>query len=451
MPSARRGLRALLILSALLASQVLLALAARASPAEPRFGDSTGVAPAGAFEAEPESAAALDSPRVALPDQERGWETVLRTPFRVVFFPLRLLAGGLEVAAGYLGPRYLEPKPKLPPKQGLSLAPHVSIGTFSDFEIGPAIAWEGFPAAGSRLRLTGSFSAIDRRRATISENFGYARRVGLELRGDYDRKPNRRFYGIGNDTEESDLSYYRLEKTSADVALRLGATPRGNLRIAGGYSSMSPSRGSHGTPLLDDVYGPGGAPYGRRSTAVLWYSVAADIATLDDRRDPSRGVHGLADLRRASGARSGDPNFDRWRVEGRAYLPVFAKRRVVAVRGVYAGVEPRGATADLPYYWLTQSEGITRFAGYASQRFRDRQLLLARVEYRWQILHRLSAIGLYEMGAVAPRLEAFSIREAHRSYGGGLRLGQSDYSSLRLEVAKSDEGLHAFLELGSEF
>jgi outer membrane protein assembly factor BamA len=156
--------------------------------------------------------------------------------------------------------------------------------------------------------------------------------------------------------------------------------------------------------------------------------------------------------RSTAGLRSGDPDYYQWRVEGRAYLPVFAKRRVIAVRGVYAGVDPTGSgTTILPFYRLAQSEGASRFAGFASERFRDRQLALARIEYRWAILYRMSAVALYEVGAVAPRAGSFGLGTMHKSYGGGLRLGLSERSTLRFELAKSVEGIDAVFSLGGDF
>jgi hypothetical protein len=97
------------------------------------------------------------------------------------------------------------------------------------------------------------------------------------------------------------------------------------------------------------------------------------------------------------------------------------------------------------------NDGVNAFAGYASERFRDRQLLLGRIEYRWTILYRVSAIGLYELGEVAPRTGAFRLSESHRSYGGGFRLGLSDRATARFELAKSSEGLRAVFVLGGDF
>jgi outer membrane protein assembly factor BamA len=370
----------------------------------------------------------------------------------VVFLPLRLLAKGLETGAAYVGPRYLEPKPNRPPKQGLAMAPYITPGAPSDFGVGPSLTWIGFPTAGSKLQLAGSWSMSDRRHVRFIETIGDRRPVGLRLGVKYDYKPDRPYYGIGNDTPVSDLAYYRLETTNAEAAVLLGASPLRQLRLAGGYSSMSPRRGYNAAPLLEKVFATTEVPYQRQTTQELWYGVSADLAAIDDDRDPSRGVHGRVDLRRATGMESSAPDYTQWWVEGRAYVPVFASRRVIAVRGVYTGVEPSGGGATaLPYYRLALSEGAASFAGYASGRFRDRQLLLARAEYRWTILHGMSAIALYELGEVAPSAASFRLRDAHTSYGGGLRLGMSDDSALRFELAKSVEGLHAVLTLGSDF
>jgi surface antigen Omp85-like protein len=440
-------LAARLALLGLLACGVACIGGATCAQAETRFGDSTWVAPAEMFGSD----STTDTPRVAIPDHERRWETVLRAPFRVVFFPLRLLASGLEATADYVGPRYLEPKAKVPPKPGPALGPNFTFGAVRDIGLGPSITWAGFPTADAKLRLNGSWSANDRRRVQFSELIGERRPVGFVLRGDYDYKPNRRYYGIGNNSPKTDLSYFLLASANAEAGIHLGASPLRQLRLVGGYSSVSPGRGYNGQPLLEDVFATG-TPYEHRTTQELWYGLAGDLAALDDDRNPSLGVHGRVDVRRATGLRSSDPDYNQWSVEGRAYVPVFAKRRVIAFRSVFAGIDPSGGSATiLPFYRLVQSRGDLNFAGFPSERFRDRQLMLGRIEYRWEIIHRMSAVALYELGEVAPRTGSFSLRSAHKSYGGGLRFGMSDESTMRIELAKSVEGLEANLVLGRDF
>jgi hypothetical protein len=391
-----------------------------------------------------------DKSRVAGPDHERRWETVLRTPFRVAFFPLRLVARGMEAGVGTFGDRLMTPAPKGMAK-GLRIGPEFDIGGLTEIGSGPALTWAGFPSGDSKLRLGGTWSTIDRRRVHMTERIGDRQPVGFRLRADYDYTPNLKFYGIGNDAPSSNRSVFLLERTGGEAMLLLGASPLRQLRLVGGYSAMSPRRGYQGTPLLETVFTPGVIPFEHRATQALLFGATGDFAALDDGRDPSVGVHARGEFRRASGLRDRDPDFNQWLVETRAYAPVFAKRRVIALRGVYAGVDPTGGATTLPFYRLVETDGPLRFAGYPSHRFRDRQLLLGRVEYRWEVWHQVRAVALYELGEVAPRTSAFTARAARWSYGGGLRYGLSDEGSLRFEVAKSVEGMQAALEIGKGF
>ena len=412
------------------------------------FGDSGWVAPEWSFSAD----STADGPRVAPPDRERGWETVLRTPFRVVFFPVRLVARGVEAGVGHFGPGVLDPKSKSAPKLGPALGVAVDLGTGTDLRLGPAITWIGIPSANTKLRLTGTWSLTDQRHVRFRQSLIAPRPVSLRIRADYDYKPTRRYYGIGNNSLKTNLSYYLLENTNVEAAVLLGVSPLRQLRVVGVYSSMGPRRGYNRSPLLDEVHDPSTVPYANTATQEILYGLGGDFAILDDGRDPSRGVHGRAEVRRATGVRSEDPDYSEWWVEGRAYVPVFAKSRVIAFRAVYTGVEPRGgATTSLPFYRFPQSAGDAHFAGYNSSRFRDLQLMLARVEYRWAILRRLNAVALFEMGEVAPDPGSFRLRATHNSYGGGLRLGLDDESAFRLEFVQSVEGLHVVFELGSPF
>jgi hypothetical protein len=437
----RRRAFAVAVALALLACGALCG--ARGAGADPRFGDSTWVAPGAPFESSTSAGA-----RVAAPDHARGWETALRVPFRVAFLPLRLTTRGLEAVANRYGDRLHEAKQA--PRPGISVGPEFDLGGLSDIGIGPGITWVGFPVADSKLTLGGTWSTVDRRRARFSDVIHDRRTVAFRLGALYDYKPDRRYFGTGNETPKTDVSYFLLESTTANATLLLGASPLRQLRLLGGYSSMSPRRGYRSSPLLESVF-TAGVPYEHEATREILYGVSGDFATLDDARDPSLGVHGRVELTHAAGLGGRDPDFNQWQFEARAYVPVLAKRRVIALRGVYSGIDLTGGASALPYYRLRSSSGALRFAGYPNDRFRDRQLMLAHAEYRWTIVQRVSALAIYELGAVAPHTGALALSTMHRSYGGGLRLGMGEASAARLEVGKSAEGMEVNLQFGSDF
>lgn len=428
---------------ALLVGCALSSCSPRAAGAEGRFGDSTWVAP---LSPGTDSVGADGSSRAS----QRPWETALRAPFHVVTYPLRLVGDGFEAIMGSLGPRFLEPTPPRPAASGPRFAPSISLDGPNDLGIGPAVTWRDFPIAHANLRVDGTWSPVDHRQAYFNEQVGTGS-LGFRLLAVYEQRHDRRYYGIGNDSRRGELAYFTLEDIRGEGTLLLGASPLRQLRIGAGFSSMSPGRGARGSPVLVDVFTPARAPFERESTREVWYGVAGDLARLDHPSAPSRGVEGRFDFRRAAGMRAGDPDEDEWKIEGRAFVPVFDPRRVIALRLVYAGVDPRGATTALPFYRLVASAEDFRFAGYSSERFRDRQLLHARIEYRWKILHEISAIALYDVGEVAPRANSFRLAGAHPSCGGGLRLGRTEQAAWRVEVANSSEGWHGSLSLISDF
>jgi hypothetical protein len=429
---------------ALVLLAALAAGGAHAAEGDPRFGDSSWVAPNYPAGDLPQA----EGPRVAPADHERTWETILRTPFRIAFLPLRGVARVLEAGIGRYGDRLVESTPRGP---GIHSSPDVAIGGVADIGLGPAITWVGFPGKGGKLDLRASWSTIGRRRVRLDQVVGDQRPVSLRLGAVYDSRPDRHYYGIGNGVPATASSYFLLEETSARAALLLGASPLRQLRLQVGYSDLAPRRATHGSPLLEDLFTADSVPYFHQATHEFLYGISGDFALLDDGRDPSAGVHGRLELQHAAGVRESDPDYDRWVLEGRGYLPVFSPRRVLAVRAVYAGVTPTGATTAIPYYRLAVSDDPLAFAAYSSQRFRDLRLMLVRVEYRWVIWHRVSALALYEWGEVAPRLGAFALSAAHQSHGLGLRMGTGEGAALRAELADGADGIHGTLRAGTGF
>lgn len=418
--------------------------------AEPRFGDSTWVAPTA-----PDSTGdpSENGPRVAPPDHEPGWEKGLRAPFRLVFYPLRLVARGFETGGGIAANHFLSDHGTKKPKQlrvSLRVDPSGLLdGDINDIGLGPAFTLLDVPVPGTIIDTNGSWTLSGRRQARFVGLYA-DRPIGFLLNADYDYKPDRKFYGIGNDSKAGDKSYYLLENSHVEAGLLLGKFPLRQLRVVAGFSSLSPRRGANTSPHLAEVFDEADVPFAAAETQEVLAGLTGDYAKLNDDRDPSLGVHGRMEMRHYHGFGDGDPDYNQWLFEGRGYVPVFAKRRVIAVRGVYAGVKPTEEGPDaMPFYRLTTSEGSYRFAGFPSQRFRDRQLVLGRIEYRWAIWRRLNATALYEIGEVATSWDRFQARDVHISYGGGLRLNLSPISAFRLDIAHSLEGFNVVLRFGS--
>ncbi|MCH7680973.1 BamA/TamA family outer membrane protein, partial [candidate division KSB1 bacterium] len=96
---------------------------------------------------------------------------------------------------------------------------------------------------------------------------------------------------------------------------------------------------------------------------------------------------------------------------------------------------------QLPFYLLAGLGGPNILRGYRPVRFRDKDLILAGVEYRWPVHTMAIAYGFFEEGRVFSNVfDEFSLDEFKYSFGGGLRLKSIDGGLTAIfEIAKSQE------------
>jgi outer membrane protein assembly factor BamA len=98
----------------------------------------------------------------------------------------------------------------------------------------------------------------------------------------------------------------------------------------------------------------------------------------------------------------------------------------------------------VPFYLLPTLGSGQSLRGYADYRFRDRDLLLLSAEYRLPLARALDAAVFYDAGTVAPTAAGvLSLRAMHTDYGIGVRAHSSKHVLVRLDVARSPEGMQA--------
>jgi hypothetical protein len=442
------------------AAAILAALSlATAAPAatdgaEPRFGDSTWVAP----NAPPAGDPSEDGPRVNDPDHERTWETVLRTPFRVVFLPFRLLARGFEAGANFAESHFNlrdfeNKKPGGPPTR-ISIGPQFSLSGSQGIGVGPTVKGPLFNPK-NQFRLDAMWTHLDNRRVRLRTLFGEGSSIiGVGAEGLYDYRPNRRFYGIGNDVGTARTIFLHRENR-ADGWVFFGRDSTRRVYAIAGVSDVDIDRGYNGggARRAADVFDSTEVPFLTRGSRVKSYGAGGQLALLNSVHQPSQGIHFLGEARRVTSADDDyDLRFDSWRAETRGYVPVFSPRRVIALRGVLQGVDPEAGTDPIPFYRLPVSVKQNRFSGYSGDRFRDRRLALLHAEYRWLIwASRMYAFALAQRGQVAPSNHSLRWADMHEAYGGGLRYRLTDTQNARLEVAKGSGGMTLTLDLDTEF
>src|SRR5215831_446209 len=86
--------------------------------------------------------------------------------------------------------------------------------------------------------------------------------------------------------------------------------------------------------------------------------------------------------------------------------------------------------------------GGSNLRGYSSWRFRDRNSLLMQGEWRIMVNRYLDTAFFYDTGTVASKPSDLDFGDLKHDYGFGARFHGPFATPLRVEVAKSPEGLH---------
>jgi hypothetical protein len=435
-----------LLVGAALALLCVGALAGSAQ-AEPAFGDSDWVAPTN----RPAVGSPADpGPRVAPKDHEPTGVSILRLPFRLLFLPLRLVAIGAEKAVG-LSVFDLNPGPSIKPQPRWKLDPVVT----TEPGAGIILTRRLDPHGNAKMYATGTYAWDEGRKGKFVYRTSQddAPR-GLHLEGTYTYKANKTFYGIGNASTLANKSIWLGEETRAAGLLHFGKPVRKELRLVGTYSKISARSGYNGpagVPSAEDQFTPAEVPFLVRGSRVYSFGVAADGGLLDQVREPRRGVAARLSAEQFKAADTSDLDYRRYHTEARVFVPVFARRRVFAMRILHDWVDPAAGSPAVPYYRLPETNDDLRFPGYKVHRFTDNHLVLAQAEYRWEISGKLMAALEASAGEVASTASRLRYDQRHEAYGLGLRYSYRDRMGARVDAAKGSEGLNFALTLEGQF
>jgi outer membrane protein assembly factor BamA len=105
-----------------------------------------------------------------------------------------------------------------------------------------------------------------------------------------------------------------------------------------------------------------------------------------------------------------------------------------------------------PVYLLSSLGGSETLRSYDDNRFVDRDLALATLEYRYPVWKALDAFLFIDEGRVFRELSKdFTLRDWHYSAGFGLRAWTSEAVILSAQIAMGKEGTRFIFFAGSDF
>jgi len=258
------------------------------------------------------------------------------------------------------------------------------------------------------------------------------------------RTQDRDFYGFGQVDDAPDSEFdSQLFLNEVQIRRRLSAHTDAALSV---YSRATRLR-EHGEESLRDA----SPELWARAAHNRYFGLEAEARrdTRDHGEMSSSGVLARAAAGWNFARVDDDSDYRHVTAEFQAHHPLF-RDRILAMRLFYEGVDADSARR-LPFSELRALGGHHDLRGYGRDRFMDKHLLAASLEYRYPVTLRFQGRLFADWGTVAPTIGDLDLSRLAWSMGLGLAVQLSDDDLFIMQVAGGAEGAHVYVGTSTPF
>jgi hypothetical protein len=315
-----------------------------------------------------------------------------------------------------------------------------------------AYAGGGFTLGAGYLQHVSSYNTVDVRGSLTFSGYKrieaaftaprlFDRRGALAVIGGWREAMEVGFYGTGTEnTSQDDRANYRFDQPYGSAALDVWPT-RKLLLLRGEVELSTWNTGSgHGSaPSVEERYTPETLP---GLDASPTYLHSQGTVAIDSRPSPGYARRGgyygvtLHDFH----DQDGQFGFHQVDYEAIQHVPILRETWVLSLHARAQLADAAGGQT-VPYFMLPALGGGSSLRGFTSWRFRDLNSLLLQAEWRVIGSRLLDMALFYDAGRVAASRGDLTEAPLKSDYGIGFRLHGPIATPLRIEFAKSNEGL----------
>jgi Omp85 superfamily domain len=268
----------------------------------------------------------------------------------------------------------------------------------------------------------------------------FNRRGELSVIGGWREATQVGFYGLGTNTSKDDRTNYLFQQPYGNALLTLFPT-RKVLMLRGGveFTQWSQESGEGSFPSVETRYTPADLP---GLGAEVTYLHTQGTVGLDWRTSPGYTRRGgfIGATLHDYNDRDNEFGFRLMEYEAIEHIPILREAWVLAFRGrVQTSSEKDGQST--PFFMLPAVGGGSSLRGYSSWRFRDQNSILLQAEWRIMVNRYLETAFFYDAGKVTARTKDLDFDGLKSDFGFGVRMHGPFSTPLRVELAKSSEGL----------
>ncbi|MDQ3340318.1 MAG: outer membrane protein assembly factor [Myxococcota bacterium] len=352
------------------------------------------------------------------------------------------------------------------------------------FGIYPTAAYEtgfGFTAGGrlivrdifganERVKLRVDFGGRFRQAYGINLKSGdrFGDRLTLEVDSSYERRPQERFFGIGNGGKLDQPPPMPIDPSvdNTSIESRFGETLVRNVLTADVRIVDSLHARTSGALMLRELSGtddPDSITMRYDTSKLAGFEDGVqnlyieEELVYDTRRPAKYQSHALDVTGWLAAAHvgitrgiNGDPSkFWTYGGEVQRYFDLYDGSRVLVLRGLVEAIAGSDGRTDgkVSFVDLPRLGGAEHLRGYPNGRFRDRSIALGSAEYTWNLGNFLAAFTFVDVGRTFSALDNVETDDGLRvGFGGGVQVHTGKSFLTRLQIAGSRDG-DFFLEL----
>jgi hypothetical protein len=279
---------------------------------------------------------------------------------------------------------------------------------------------------------------------------GIVHEVNPEFVIGYMSRASDNFFGVGNESLESDEARFRSVSRVAGGALTVYMSGVWMARLEEGYRSIGITQ-PRGYRSVTDTFSPADVPgLSDSNGTMLSTRVLLERSTRDQPYVPGAGGLQRFEVIATESLTGGDFSYWKYRVDLQQFVPLTKDRRnVLGLRGGIETNQPRDGNV-VPFYDMPIIGSFSTVRGFANRRFTDNSALSVSADYRYRIWQSLDWGFFLDAGQVGNEIGDFGLNQFHYGYGARL-IGRLNQRAVSLDVARSREGWRVYFNVSPPF